>query len=121
MAAIITFLHVLVYIIMAVCLTIVAGKIVWNIGLPYAMLREHLRGMRRSWSIFPVIEVVPLLAAIGLSFFVSSDRVLFPSRLAIWGFAAIAASYFHLLIVFPCYGIFQWWRRRRQASAETRK
>jgi hypothetical protein len=117
----IMFIHIIVYTILAVCLTVVAGKVVWNIGLPYAMLREHLRGTRRSWSIFPAIEVIPLLAAIGLSFIISSDGVLIPSRLAIWGFAAIAVSYCHFAVVSLVYGIFLWWQRRRANRGKTTK
>jgi len=74
-------------------------KVCWNIGLPYAMMREQRQGIRRGWSLFPAIEILPLLIAIGISFLISAEGFLSPRQLAIWGFVSILVSYVHLVII----------------------
>jgi hypothetical protein len=113
MEALFAIVGVLAYAIVAVSLVVVAGKVVWNIGLPYAMLREHARGVHRGWSIFPLIEIVPLLVAIGLSYLVGGQGPISPRSLALWGFTAIFGSYFHFALVPYLYGICVWLRRNR--------
>ena len=93
------------YIIIVACLAVVAIKVVWNLGLPYAMIREHAKGVRRAWSVFPAIEVIPLLIAIGLSYLVPGPWFLSPRTLAIYGFAVVVASYLHFSIVAMVYGL----------------
>jgi hypothetical protein len=98
------------------CLLVVATKVIWNVGLAYAMIREDLRGVYRGWSAFPLIEIVPLLVAIGLSFLVSGHKLLSPRMLSVWGFAAILGSYCHLALVALLYGIYHRRKKRLQSS-----
>ena len=81
------------------CLLIVFIKVIWNFGVPYAMLVEFVRGKQQSWSIFQFVEVLPLLVAIVISFLRRESGMLSPTNLAIWGFGAIFASYVHMFIV----------------------
>lgn len=108
----IAILHILANILIVACLIAVAAKVVWNIGLPYAMLRERLRGVHRGWSLFPAIEVVPLLVAMGLAFVISSSGVLDHRTIASWGFAMVVGSYCHLAVASLCCGVFMWCRDR---------
>jgi len=80
-------------------LLIVFAKVVWNIGLPYAMMREQRQGRGRGWSLFPAIEILPLLIAVGISFLISAEGFFSPRQLAIWGFVSILFSYVHLVII----------------------
>ncbi len=83
------------------CLIVVAIKVLWNLGLPYAMMREK----QRSWSIFPLIEIVPVFVGILISYLTRQEGVLSPGQLAVWGFGAVFTSYLHLAIVAILYGV----------------
>lgn len=89
--------------VMWLAIAIVAMKVVWNIGLPYAMLLESLRRKpelgERGWSVFPLIELLPLAGAAIAS--VLADVTQMPSgwMLFWYGAVAIALSYFHFAIV----------------------
>ncbi len=105
-------IHTLGYIAMALCLLIVAFKaFVWNLILPYAMIRAYERGNRGGWSTFPLIEIIPFIGAIGLSFLMRVGGWMSPGMLALWGSVAIVGSYCHLAIVAIVYGFFH--RRKR--------
>lgn len=97
-------IHYVGLIVVCLCLLIVGLKVIWNFGLPYAMMREKHRG----WSIFPVIESIPLLLAIGVSWLTSQGGVLSPTTLAVWGFGGILASYLHLAFGALIYGFVKW-------------
>ncbi len=113
MEAVLVLARWLAYGVLFASILLVSVKVAWNIGLPYAMIRERRRGVRRGWSIFPAIEIVPLLLAIGLAFAVSATGWLSPRTLGIGGLALIAGSYLHLAIVSVCYGV---WSRQRQGK-----
>jgi hypothetical protein len=100
------------------CLFAVAAKIVWNIGLAYAMIREDLRDVRKSWSAFPLIEFIPLLVAATISLFLPAGGWLSLRCLCIWGLGGVVASYIHLVAVVFLYGACRRSRRRGQGSNE---
>src|SRR5258708_252846 len=100
------------FILVCLCLIIVVVKIVWNLGLPYAMLREKARG----WSIFPLIEIVPLFVAIAIAFLTQQHGVFSPLHLITWGLGAILVSYLHLAIVATVYGIIKWGYERNSSG-----
>lgn len=99
-------------------LLIVAIKVIWNIGLPYAMIREHSRGVHRAWSGFPLIEILPLLGAAGLALLLRSDHWISPGRLLLFGGLAIIGSYLHLVIVVMIYGLYR--RRKGRPDLKSR-
>lgn len=78
-------------------LGLVLLKVIWNLGLPYAMIRA--RGKRHGWSIFELVEVIPLLLAAGLACILAEQGILSARNILIVGFAAIGLSYAHLLLV----------------------
>jgi hypothetical protein len=96
-----------------ICLILVALKIIWNLGLPYAMMKETAR----SWSIFPLIEIVPLVMAFVISLLTQQNDSLTPVQLLIWGFGAIIASYIHLAIVSFLYGVMKWRNGKRSTRS----
>lgn len=84
-------------------LSLILGlKVVWNLGLPYAMLRHP---ERKGWSIFPLIEFAFLLAAVMIAWAGGLTGALSPGRIGLVGGIAIVASYVHLIIIPPIYGI----------------
>ena len=87
--------------IVVVLLSVTLLKIVWNIGLPYAMLRE-IEG--RNWSIFPLIELVPFIIALLLAWVVGLGGILSPKVIGSVGAIAIFGSYIHLFLVLFLYG-----------------
>jgi hypothetical protein len=93
--------HFVGLILVSICLVIVIIKVIWNLGLPYAMMRDKSHG----WAIFPLIEIIPLLLAILVSFLTQQRGKLSPAHLALWGFVFIFASYIHLALVAILYGI----------------
>ncbi len=93
-----------------ICLGIAAVKIIWNIGLPYAMLREKPRG----WSIFPLIEIVPVAIAAFTSWMIVYDRILSASHILTYGLGAIVLSYLHLCLVSFIVGILAWIQSRNK-------
>ena len=93
------------------CLAIVAIKIVWNLGLPYAMIRDYKRtGISRGWSAFPLVEGIPLLIAALVAWLIGYDGSLAPSKLLIYGFSAVILSYVHLVVVAFVAGGWMWLR-----------
>lgn len=93
------------------CLVVVVSKVIWNVGLPYAMLLALRRGVRRGWSVFLGVEFLPLLIAIVVSYLVSGHGVFSPRTLAVWGAAAILGSYAHMGIVSAAYTLYCRFRR----------
>lgn len=93
--------HYIGIVLICLCLSVVVIKVIWNFGLPYAMMREK----RHGWSIFLLIEAVPLLAATLISFVTQQQGAFAPGGIAVWGLAAIVASYIHLVFVALLHGI----------------
>jgi hypothetical protein len=80
-----------------VCLLVVVLKIVWNLCLPYALVR---RGPDKGGvSAFPLIEFVPLLIGVVSLYFFPGVGILTPGRLLVYGICAIVISYLHLFAV----------------------
>ena len=97
MEIVLALLRVCAICLLCVCLLVVVLKIVWNVCLPYAMIR---RGPDKGGvSVFPLIEFVPLLIGVALLYFSSIEGILSPARLLIYGICAIVASYVHLFAV----------------------
>jgi hypothetical protein len=94
-------------------LLIVAVKVVWNIGLPYAML---LSKEERGWSAFPLAEIVPLLLAILIAWGTSQSGWFSVRSIACYGFGAIAISYLHFCAVSVIVGIVQTRRKRSESN-----
>lgn len=95
-------------VIVFVCLGVAALKIVWNLGLPYAMLLEE----RRGWSVFPLIEVVPIVLAGCVSWLAGFDGVFATSRILAYGLVSVALSYLHFCIVLFIGGLCIWARKK---------
>jgi Kef-type K+ transport system membrane component KefB len=78
-------------------------KIVWNLGVPYVLLRRPIddkTGRSRGVSMATAIEFFFLIVAIGVSACTTGDGWLHqPLKVASYGMAAIIASYLHLVIV----------------------
>lgn len=89
--------------VIAICCLASLLKVIWNLLLPYAMLRER---EKRSWSVFPLIEFVPLLVATLISWIAGKDGWMSPSVLFIYGGGLILASYLHFCGVSVFAGVF---------------
>jgi hypothetical protein len=95
------------------CLLIVALKVTWNIGLPYAMLLSKEKG---GWSAFPLAEIVPLLLAVLIAWGTNQSGWFSVRSIAFYGFGAIAVSYLHFCAVSVIVGIVQMRRRRSRSN-----
>lgn len=77
-------------------------KVVWNLGLPYELLRRRLqkrRGAEGGISIFPALEIVSLALAVLLSSLSTGESWLSqPGNVFWWGLALIVSSYLHLIV-----------------------
>jgi hypothetical protein len=105
MEALVTIGRGLGYVLVVACLLVVAIKVLWNVGLPYAMIAERRRGVRRGWTVFPGVELVPLLVAIGSSAAVSATGWLGPWTIMVVGTLAVVGSYLHLAFISGCYSV----------------
>ena len=83
-------------IVVAIFCVIVALKCLWTIGLPYVMLRSVAE---RGWSIFPLIEVIPLVLAVFTSWAFGLTGCFSPKNIGVAGFVLISLSYVHFLVV----------------------
>jgi hypothetical protein len=92
-------------------LTIVIVKIVWNLMLPFAVLRLP-KG--QEVSTLPIIEVVPLLIATFVSWSIGCEGVLAPSRILFYGMGAIALSYVHFFTVLMLGGL---WKQKSDSHS----
>src|SRR5260370_6920055 len=90
-------IHMLAICIICLCLRVGAVKIGWNLGLPYAMIKQGPDS--GGWSIFQLIEIVPILLASLLSFMISQTGILAPQKIIIYGIGAVLISYIHMLVV----------------------
>ncbi len=82
-------------------LALLVAKTVWNIGVPYAMVREALRSpdKKHGWSVFILLDVVLLALAMIASHLAGESGPLGVWRIAIYGLGAITLSLVHLVIV----------------------
>ena len=80
----------------AICMLLVAVKIIWTIGLPYAMLREP---KSRNWSLFPLVELLPFAVGLFVSFIASQKGIFAPRNWMVYVLGAILISYAHLFLV----------------------
>lgn len=87
---------------MTIPLLMVAMKVIWNFGLPYAMLKHP---EKKGWSIFPLIECAPLLASMAVAWMAGLGGDYSPGRIGFVGGLAIVVSYLHLLLAPIGYGI----------------
>ena len=88
----------------AVCCLIVLLKCIWNFGLPYAMLASK---EEQGWSVFLLIEIVPLVIAMAISWVSGQVGWFAVSTLMKLGFGLIGLSYLHFCIVSIFAGIWQ--------------
>jgi hypothetical protein len=99
---VITGLQLLATIIIGICVAVIMIKVIWNIGLPYAMLTDSLRRKpeegERGWSVFPLIELVPLGLALLASALSGQSGLLSPWQLLRYIGGSILLSYVHFLI-----------------------
>jgi hypothetical protein len=100
----------------AVCCVIAALKCIWTLGLPYAMLRSV---EERGWSIFPLIELIPLVFAVIISWAIGLTGWFSPKNLGVAGFVLIALSYFHFVVVLMVAGYIRS-RRNHQTLSDTK-
>src|SRR5262245_27441380 len=92
-----TLLHMIVTCLIWVCVVVAALKIVWNLCVPYALIR---RGPDKGGvSVFPLIELLPLLVAAVLSWISSQQGILAPKQLLALGGILVMSSYLHLFAV----------------------
>ena len=85
-------------ILMWICVALFLLKAIWNLGVPYAMIRETRRGERHHWSMFILIDVTFLTVA-AISSAASGHRVpLGPLSTIIYGIAIIALAYINLSV-----------------------
>ncbi|RLS34092.1 MAG: hypothetical protein DWH81_15855 [Planctomycetota bacterium] len=66
------------------------------LGLPYAMLRSV---DERGWSIFPLIEFIPLMCAVFVSWTIGLTGWFSPKSIGVTGFVLITLSYVHFILV----------------------
>ena len=87
----------LLYILLSI---VVIMKVAWNILLPYFMYYHSIRNdTKRSWSVFPLIEFVPLVCMIAIS--AASTTQWIPNYwiTAKYGIVLIMISYAHFVFV----------------------
>jgi len=79
-----------------VCCFIVAVKCIWTLFLPYAML---LTPENRSWSAFPLIEIIPLGFAVIIAWATNLNGWYSPRIIGTIGSIVIGFSYAHFLVI----------------------
>jgi len=83
-------------------LGILALKVIWNFGVPYALMRKPIdpkTGKRGGISLSLEIELFLLLLALGLSWFSKGDSFVDrPLTVLIYGGGAILLSYLHFFV-----------------------
>jgi len=84
---------------------IIAIKVIWNFGLPYAMGADK---SGRGWSIFPLIEFIPLLMAILVAWVTCQNGNFTTKNLLIYGGGAIVVSYLHFCVIAVIFGIIRY-------------
>lgn len=95
-------------------LVLVACKVLWNLGVPYALAASG-RAEGRGISLMPAVEWVALgLAAASAGVSEGARWIDDATIVGIGGGAAIVASYLHLVIAGMVVG---WRRARRRPSA----
>jgi Kef-type K+ transport system membrane component KefB len=84
-------------------LGVLALKLIWNLGVPFVLLkrlRENPESQISGISMATVVEIALLLVAIGLSAMVTGESwVNRPLAVAGWGVTAIVFTYIHLGII----------------------
>ena len=96
------FLGIVASLVVLILLVLTALKVIWNFGLPYAMLRHP---EKEGWSIFPLIEILPLLVALMISWASGLEGLLDVRSVGWIGCIAIVASYVHLFLAPVGYGV----------------
>jgi hypothetical protein len=76
-------------------------KTVWNVTVPYAMIREARRRDKepRGWSLFFLIDVILAVFVVGLSFVSGQSGYLGPLTLTKFAIVAILAGFVHLILI----------------------
>ena len=88
-------------------------KLLWNVCVPYHLIRLTREKPGSGISVFTILEVVLLAGAIGLAFLADAPA-LGPQRLAAFGAAAIVLSYVHMYLVGAAHAAWCWLRKRPQ-------
>jgi hypothetical protein len=77
-------------------------KIVWNLGVPYELLRRRLKadtGAVQGISLAPALETAVLILIVVLSAVSTGDSwIETTSNVVTWGLILVAGSYLHLLL-----------------------
>ncbi len=83
-------------------LVIVVGlKVIWNLFLPYGMIRlKEGQGV----STFPLIEFIPFVIAVLIAWAAGLTGWFSPKSISVKGFALIALSYVHFIVVLMVVG-----------------
>lgn len=83
-------------------LGILALKVIWNFGVPYALIRKPIdpkTGKRGGISLSLEVELFLLIIAVGLSWFSKGDSLVDrPLAVLIFGGGAILVSYLHFFV-----------------------
>jgi hypothetical protein len=76
-------------------------KTLWNLCVPYAIIREALQRPRErhGWSMFVLFDIALLVLAVAASALGGQLAVLSPWQIGLYGLGTIIASYVHLAIV----------------------
>lgn len=88
-------------------LGLLALKVFWNFGTAYVLIhraRKQLDGQPVSISLHPLLDVFLLIAAVLTSIATLQEGIFRPTHVAVWGTAAVVASYLHLVIVSFVFG-----------------
>ncbi len=103
-------------------LGILALKVIWNFGVPYALMRKPIdpkTGKRGGISLSLEVEVFLLILAVGLSWFSKGDSLINrPLAVLGYGGGAILASYLHFFVG----GMISSWlvtRKRRPSPSDS--
>lgn len=79
------------------------AKILWNLGVPYALAAQAFRANRedneRGISLMPIVDVALLVLLLILSFLRDAPRPWNPGGVALFGTILFVGSYIHLLVV----------------------
>ena len=97
-------IHIAALIVIVACLVVVAIKVIWNVALPYGMIRMK---EDRAISCFPLIEAIPLLLAMLVSWLTGQRGYFSAGTIGFYGLLAIVLSYVHFCVVSMIHGIGQ--------------
>lgn len=111
-----SFIMILAEILISVLLLIVALKVIWNVALPYGLLRMRTR---RPVSLFPLIELVPLAGALLIAWCGNTGGWLSVRTIVNTLGYAVLFSYAHFMVVALFVGLAM--RARSSNENETRQ